>query len=603
MKVPKPAWKIAWSHGGPTPPVICRISLAVSVLAVVAGCTSPMFHWPGEESAKPEEQPVRVAGKTVGDVTVVWGAQPVTVYGVGIVENLPGTGSDPPPGEMRRQAIHLLKQQGIDDPAKFLASGNTAVVQVSAVLMPGIHKGDPLDVAVAVPEKDRTTSLRGGVLRRCELFEFADARALRGGEGPAGAIRGHALAVAQGPLLVGLDGAQESGRLRQGRIWSGGRSLVDRDFVLLLQKDYQDGRIAKIVADRINERFYGPFRGGVRGMATAKNNLQVFLKVPLTYQLNWPRYLRVVRQIPLHNSVPRQQLAEELSRDLHDPAKCIAAALKLEAWGTEAVPILKSALEDSHPLVRFAAAEALAYLGEPAAGEVLAQCVLAEPHFQPYALAALASLDEAISRVKLQELMHHPAASVRYGAFRALRHLDQHEPIMQGEYFNNSFYLHRVAPESPGLVHVSTTGRAEVVIFGEAPVLIPPFSLQAGREYAVTARKNDDRCIVSRFSVEGGTHREYSSLRVEDIIRTLAQLGATYPDVVEFLVQADRTKCLSCRLAVDALPEAVSVRELALAGSLSARENATDEEPDYTLGLLPNLFVNPFRLRRSGAGQ
>jgi flagellar basal body P-ring protein FlgI len=570
-------------------------------LAVMVGCTAPMFHWPGDEAAKPADKPPRVAGKTIGDVTVVWGAQPVTVYGVGVIENLPGTGSDPPPGELRRQAIHLLKQQGIEDPARFLASGNTAVVVVSAVLMPGIHKGDRIDVAVAVPEKDRTTSLRGGVLRRCELYEFADARMLRGGEGPGGAIRGHALAVAQGPVLVGLDGNGASNRLRAGRIWSGGRSLVDRDFVLLLQKDYQDGRIAKIVADRINERFYGPFRGGVRGMATAKNNLQVFLKVPLTYQLNWPRYLRVVRQIPLHSSASRTQTLEQLRDDLHNPAKCIAAALKLEAIGPEAVPVLKTALEAQHPLVRFAAAESLAYLGEAAAGEVLARCVADEPLFQAYALAALASLDEAISRVKLQELMHHPAASVRYGAFRALRHLDARDPTLQGEHLNNSFYLHRVAPDSPGMVHISTTSRAEVVIFGEAPVLIPPFSLQAGQEYAVTARANDDRCIVSRFSVEGGPRREYSSLQVEDVIHTLASLGATYPDIVEFLVQAERSKCLSCRLAIDALPEAVSVRELALAGILSTQDTDADQESESTLGALPNLFFNPFRIRRNDA--
>nr|BAL54478.1 flagellar P-ring protein precursor FlgI [uncultured Planctomycetota bacterium] len=501
---------------------------------------------------------------------------------------------------MRRQAIHLLKQQGVEEPDKYLASGRVAVVVVSAVLMPGVRKGDPLDVAVAVPEKDRTSSLRGGVLRRCELYEYADARALRGGEGPAGVVRGHALAVGQGPLLAGLDGTDESSRWRQARIWNGGRSLVDRDFVLLLQKDHQDARIAKLVADRINERFYGPMRdGGMRGMAAAKNNVQIVLKVPPQYRLNWPRYLRVVRQIPLYSSPqPTEVTSQQLARDLNAPAKCVVAALKLEAQGLTAVATLKQALHHEHPLVRFVAAEALAYLGEPAAGEVLAQAIAEEPRFQAYGLAALASLDEAISRVKLQELMRHPSPNVRYGAFRALRFLDEHEAAVQGDFINQSFYLHRVAPDSPSLVHLTTLGRAEVVLFGEDPVLLPPFSLQAGREFAVIAQSEDGRCIVSRFSAEKGVRREYSSLRLEDVIHTLGQLGATYPDVVEMLLQAQRIQCLSCRLAIDALPEAVSVRELAASGALETTAASAEDEREPSFGLLPNIFINPFQYRR-----
>jgi hypothetical protein len=276
----------------------------------------------------------------------------------------------------------------------------------------------------------------------------------------------------------------------------------------------------------------------------------------------------------------------------------VVAGLKLEAMGAPAIAPLKEALQHEHPLVRFVAAEALAYLGEPAAGEVLAQAVAEEPRFQAFGLAALASLDEAVSRVKLQELMRHPSPNVRYGAFRALRALDEHEPAVQGEFLNHSFYLHRVAPDSPSLVHLSTLGRAEVVLFGEEPVLLPPFSLQAGRDFAITAQKDEDRCIVSRFSAEKGVWREYSSLRVEDVIRSLGQLGATYPDVVEFLLQAQRTRCLSCRLAIDALPEAVSVQELAAAGALDSQTNNSAEQHDASLGALPNLFINPFQFRR-----
>ena len=65
-----------------------------------------------------------------------------------------------------------------------------------------------------------------------------------------------------------------------------------------------------------------------------------------------------------------------------------------------AIPALKRGLQSDQAKVRFAAAEALAYLDCPACGEELARLV-EQPEFRAYCLTALASLDEAISRVKL----------------------------------------------------------------------------------------------------------------------------------------------------------------------------------------------------------
>src|SRR5207244_9284215 len=135
------------------------------------------------------------------------------------------------------------------------------------------------------------------------------------------------------------------------------------------------------------------------------------------------------------------------------------AALRLEALGTDSIPALKLGLESEHVLVRFAAAEALAYLGCPACGEELARLVEQQPALRAYSLTALASLNEAVSHVKLTELLGSKSAETRYGAFRALRALDEHDATVQGEMLNESFWLHRLAPGAPGLVHLSSSRR------------------------------------------------------------------------------------------------------------------------------------------------
>src|SRR5205823_6553112 len=99
----------------------------------------------------------------------------------------------------------------------------------------------------------------------------------------------------------------------------------------------------------------------------------------------------------------------------------------------------------------------------------------------------------------------------RYGAFRALRTLDGHNEAVQGELLNESFWLHRVAPNTPPLVHISSTRRAEIVLFGEEPRLKPPFSILAG-EFTVTASEDDPRCTLSRYPLRGAASHKQCSL-------------------------------------------------------------------------------------------
>lgn len=604
----------------------CRLPSVVglAVLGILAaGCHNAQTRGQAEEEPEGDRYEI----KTVGKVASVINTEPVTVGGVGLVTGLSGTGSSPPPGDYRTMLEHALLTRGVRDPKKVLSSPDVSLVLVSAAVPAGARKGDTLDVEVTLPPGSRTTSLRGGHLEECFLYNYDLASNLPHRPEFQGDrfLLGHKLVKAEGSLLVGFGDGDEAAKVRQGRIWGGGQCLLDRPFVLILNDKYNYTRIASLVADRINETFHGrSLRGPGTEIAVAmpqnpdasrprdedpsgpsRSHLLVNLAVPEQYRHNKERYLRIICMIPMteapsdkdkaHKPPYRQRLAE----DLLDPAHTITAALRLEALGKDSMPVLKRGLESDRPLVRFAAAEALAYLGSPSCGEELARAVANYPDLRVYGLTALASLDEAVSRVKLRELLTSADAETRYGAFRALRALDERDPVVQGEQLNESFWLHRVAANSEPLVHLSTSKRAEIVLFGDEAFLKVPFQIAAG-EFTLTAGDGDEQCVVARFSPEYGVSRRPCPLRVEDVVRALAEEGAGYPEVVEVLRQARSCDRVSCRIENDALPQATSVYALARAGKEKAGVLGVD--PDLAqsdkdirdaradLGATPSLF-------------
>jgi hypothetical protein len=580
-----------------------RVWVLGAVLLGLAGCAHTQTRG---QAADDNEHDKDVEVQTIGDVTEVANVDPIPVSGVGLVVGLDGTGGGTPPGSWRELLEKQLRTLHVDNVKGVLASPNNALVLVSAVIPAGARKGDPLDIEVLLPPQSKVTSLRGGYLKECLLYNYANARRLAPSLVSADElVLGYAVARAEGPLLVGFGDGDEAARLRQARIWDGGRSKIDRPFYLALDTHHQFARVAQLVGERINETFHGSFRGTLTDIAVAKNNQAIALGVPPQYKLNVPRYLRVVRAIPLHEtSENRTAYRRQLEQHLLNPARTITAALRLEALGNESVPVLKRGLQNEHPLVRFAAAEALAYLGNPACGEELARLAERQPRLRAFCLTAMASLDEAVCHVKLNELLASASAETRYGAFRALRALDEHDPAVQGELLNDCFWMHRAAPESTPLVHLAGSRRAEIVLFGESPALVPPFSFLAGPEFTVTAGSEDERCTVSRFSVRHGTQRRQCSLKLEDVLRTLADLGGTYPDTVEMLRQADQCHCLTCRVAVDALPQATAVEDLAKRDADDTNFREVEEslrEAESDLGATPALYSKTTERRLNAA--
>src|SRR5207248_1502633 len=244
-------------------------------------------------------------------------------------------------------------------------------------------------------------------------------------------------------------------------------------------------RMAATVADRLAGTSHATAEPGTK-LAEAKTRELVLVNVPPAYRHNHYRFLLVARQVPLLPVNPDSLYRRKLEEELLDPATAIAAAVKLEALGGDSHRQLRLGLRSSSPWVRFAAAEALAYLGQTDGAEELARLAAEHPAVRAQCLKALAALDDGASTDRLAELMANPDPALRYGAFVALRLVDERNPAVGGQLLNNSFWLHRVAPGSPGLVHLTSDRRSEVVLFGDGLRLRGPFTLPVGSDFTVS---------------------------------------------------------------------------------------------------------------------
>ena len=573
----------------------------VAGLLLLAGCTHQQTRLQSADEGDRDRDPAAV--KTIGDITTVTNADDVPVAGVGLVTRLEGTGGGAPPSPERAALEDYLRKAGVENIKELFNSPTTSLVRVAAKVPAGARKGDLIDIYVSVPETSRTTSLRGGVLEKCVLFNYDTANNVSAAVGNAAAgrpdqlLRGHGLVKAEGTVIAGLATAtDDEPSAKLGVVWGGGTYVgQDQWFILQINPDNQYARVAMRIAERVNETFHGSAVGlGSNDLAVAKSKSYVTLTVPGAYRLNKARFLRVVRLIPLNETpAPDSDYSGRLAKQLLDPATNITAALRLEALGSQSIPALKVGLNSDIPLVRFAAAEALAYLGSPSCGEELGKQVAEQPFVQAFALTALASLNEAICRVKLQDLLNAPSPETRYGAFRALRARDERDPLVVGEKLG-SFWLHQVAPGCAPQVHVATTKRPEVVLFGDHPKLVPPFAILAGPEFTLRAKEGATTCTLCRFSARKGRQTKECSLEVADVLRALAEFGGNYADAVELLRQADTGRGLNCALKVDALPKAPTVYDLARAGvQLAGGKGEAPGVLPADIGVTPTLYERP----------
>jgi hypothetical protein len=348
-------------------------------------------------------------------------------------------------------------------------------------------------------------------------------------------------------------------------------------------------RLSAQIADAVSKRF-NLFEHGVKqGVAKAKTDEFIDLAIHPRYKNNIARYVRVVRSVAVKES-PADQLnrLELLERQLLDPITSSTAALRLEAIGLPAVKTLLKGIEAKEAEVRFYAAEALAYLDQPAAVASLGRAAREEPALRVYALAALSAMDDMSAYDELRSMLDSPSAETRYGAFRALWAMNPNDPIVKGENMQSRFSYHVLNTEGSPMIHVTRSFRPEVVLFGSEQRFATPMVLEAGHSIIVNAA-SDDRVVVSRFAVGQPDEKRVVSAKVDEVIRTIVELGGTYPDVVVALQQAKDAHMLPGRFEVDALPDV---------GRAYKRKDVDDKEapaasenPVEVASPLPELFL------------
>lgn len=523
-----------------------KVFSLLAVLFLVAGCSLWFNHKKGQSLLEPVETKTP---RLVGDLAVSYGLHPITVEAIGLVTGLNGTGSDPLPSPERQFLMAEMQRRGVQNPNRVLASKNTALVMVRGYLRPGIQKGESFDVEVRVPSRSETTSLRGGTLLEVPLREMMVLR---------GALReGHLLAKAAGPVLVdpSADLEKDPVYATRGRILGGGLAERSRTLGLVLKPDHQSVMNSARIETAINRRFYLIRQGVQEGIAKAKTNEYVEVRLHPRYRNNIGRYMAVVRSIPLRDTEQeRIQRLRDLEMELLNPATSEQASLELEAIGQPAVETLKKGLSHTDPAVRFYSAEALAYLDCPDAAAVLGEIARNEPAFRVYALAALSTLNDLETVEILRELLASSSAETRYGAFRALIELNPNDSAVAGEKLNDQFWYHVVRVGGPPMVHVTRNRRAEVVLFGSEITLKSPFAIDAGHRIIVTSQE-PGKVTVAKFAVNEADQKRFVSNKLDEIIRAVAELGGTYPDVVQMLQEAKGAGVLEARFEVEAVPE------------------------------------------------
>lgn len=570
----------------------------------------------GEDPADPDTV------VTVGNKTTVSNSEALTVNGIGLVYQLPGTGSSPPAGGWRSMLEESLKRVKRDQPLNIkelldAPSRTTSLVLVSALIPPGARKGELVDVQITLPDDSKTTSLQGGVLFPCELYTSDNTGNVQSqvrGNGPSSGgvgLLGSPWAKAQGALIAGnfepengkpkpLD-TDADGRVsyRAGLITGGASVYGNRPYYFLLNQNDQSPNIAARVAERLNSTFHSTSDPNLK-VAEAKDRQLILVNVPTSYRHNHYRFLVVARQVPYSQIPSTGAYRQKLEDELMDASTALTAAIKLEALGGDCRRSLRIGLESPSPWVQFAAAEALAYLGQTEGATKLGHLAEDHPALRAHCLKALASMDDAAGTDRLVDMLSSSDAELRQGAFIALRLSDDRHPALNGVLMNKSYWLHKVAPDAPASVHLSSAGRSEIVVFGDGVKLKNPVApLAIGGEFTVSVPAGETFAKVTRV-VKAAAGAEVKEVRclpyVASVLNTMTSLGGGYAEAVEFVRKADRAEALTGKLVIDAIPREFGIQQLSGFAKIDPTLAKANVEVARVGTLRPAVDANGFEL-------
>ncbi len=546
------------------------------VASIVSGCSNflPRGQSPDFTSMKFTK---KIEETTyVGNMAAPWGLNTLQVEGIALVNRLHNTGSNPPATDSRRHLVDEMRSFGVTDIDAYLAQPDNSLVLVKGFLPPGAQKGDKFDLFVVTPPRSETKSLEHGYMMEARLRTMA----ILGGRMTEGMV----VAVGMGPLVINevFSTTRGEGGKLEAIIPGGGTISTPRPIGLAIQRDSHSVQNAKAIERAINNRFTTKDVNTLVGVAYAKNDKLIELKLPPEYRFNLERFFRVVASTAVNESAnDRLERTQRIERELHQPNLIAISAIRLEAIGKEAVPALRRALRSDDPEVRFHAAQALTYIGEPDGFEELEKVAKSERAWRWQALTALASNPRRAAEEALVRLFDVNSAETRYGAYRALLQRSPDEPMYAGKSINKSFHFVMLPSTADPLIHASKLNRHEIVMFGTGHHLHRDFLFV---EKGITVKGISDQQVeIVRYLPGEPEIRVKSPSDLEILIPRLAAYGCDYGTVLKILREAQSSRTLSSKFVINALPERDRVydRERALArnSSYGADEPSDDDLP------------------------
>jgi flagellar basal body P-ring protein FlgI len=499
----------------------------------------PQYPWFGKRDV-----PEFMAG-TIYQVTNLQNDQPFLVSGWGLVVNLDGTGGSRQLSnnvkafmvkEMARKGFGSKLTPEFQDvqPEQVLLDRNAAIVAVYGWLPPAARKGQWFDLAIKAGADD-VTSLAHGTLYDTELaIDGANAmdpnrrvNIWATAYGPVFVNPAYALNVSQNP-----DGATKRS-LRSGLVLGGGQVLNDRPLLLRLREP--ERRLSKNIEFRINDAFHQD------KVCTAFDEGYCQLWLPEKYADDWEHFAKLVQHVYLQGGSEAfaRAKARQLVEEAHKPGAAIQdISYCWEGLGDYALAEIAPLMTDPSEGVRFAAARAAAYIGDPSGAAERALYDIASNDQSARQVAAVQVLGKVPNSRAINQLLRGLLASdqttVRIEAYNILARNGDPSISRQlirsaNQPLNQKFVLDYVHCKGRPLIYATRIGVPRIAIFGDVPELPVPVAFSAQDKQLMIASQAMGR-EVTIFYRNARLRRPVQMTSPPDVADVLVRLAGQMDD-------------------------------------------------------------------------
>lgn len=502
-----------------------RLGFIVCCVVLAQGCADRGTRLASKDTPAPFEQVLRQ------EVSFQI-PEPETVWGVGIVANLPGTGSGVCPPQVRSKLRRMMSSsytEGIDLEA-FIRSPNTAVVTVEGQIPGSAIKSDSFDIQVKAYDNSGRCSLAGGWLYRTDLALTSNASN----------TMLQAVATAEGALFKPIE-QRQTRPSHTGYVLGGGRVVAETATHLILNEP--GFKQASLVRNMINARF---------GMGTARavSPGQVDVRVPAQYRQDRWRFWAVVEALPMADTQEAlDRRLEALIQQLVSRQDVDDAEISLEAMGQSCVPLLTPHLHRD-PEVSLAAARCLSNLGGSSGLSTLAQ--IAENPQSPLRVQAMHALKSMTKAPQISQFVARLLGDADFQfAMDVYESLSMKDGVgAERETVAGAFTLDIIAQSRTQAVIATRSGGAHVALFG-SPIRLKPGQIIefSQKKIKVDSRSDTTFVLISRSSASQSKARApvQCSYQLRDIIHVLCKkrglggddegFGLSYDELLGFIGQ------------------------------------------------------------------